>query len=122
MMSLWLGALFPNCLIHKGILPLLSNTRGCICLLRTGSPLLMLRRKLGLRTDDLKKLKVKPVPTCCTSRSHMVKSKTKLSRIRIIIIHCKLVPLIIIIRRRRVRIASCADLLIIGQRSVQIVK
>jgi hypothetical protein len=29
------GALLLNCLLHGGILPLLSNTRGCICLFRT---------------------------------------------------------------------------------------
>jgi hypothetical protein len=46
---------------------------------------LMLRRKLRLRTDNLKKLKVKSVPTWCTSHSHMAKSKAKLSRIRITI-------------------------------------
>jgi hypothetical protein len=28
------------------------------------TPLLILRRNLGLRTDDLKELRVKPVPTC----------------------------------------------------------
>jgi hypothetical protein len=81
----------------------------------------MLRTKLGLRTDDLKELRVKPVPTWCTSCSHMTKVKAKLSRIRIIISLSKLLPL----RRRiirRMRITSCVDLLIIGQRSVQITK
>jgi hypothetical protein len=29
------GALLPNCLLHGGILPLLSNTRWCTCLFRT---------------------------------------------------------------------------------------
>jgi hypothetical protein len=77
----------------------------------------MLRRKLRLRTDDLKELRVKPVPTWCTSRSHMAKTKTKLSRIRITTSQSKLLPL-----RRRRRVASCVDLLIIGQRSVQIIK
>jgi hypothetical protein len=79
----------------------------------------MLRRKLRLRTDDLKELRVKPVTTWCISRSHMAKTKTKtkLSRIRITTSQSKLLPL-----RRRRRVASCADLLIIGQRSVQIVK
>jgi hypothetical protein len=46
------------------------------------SPFLMLRRKLRLRMDDLKELRVKPVPTWCTNHRHM--AKVKLSRIRII--------------------------------------
>jgi hypothetical protein len=81
----------------------------------------MLRRKLGLRTDDLNDLRVKPVPTWCTSHSHMEKVKAKLSRIRITISQSKLLPL----RRRRIRrirVALCVDLLIIGQGSVQITK
>jgi hypothetical protein len=82
----------------------------------------MLRRKLSLRTDDLNELRVKPVPTWCTSRSHMAKAKAKLSRIRITIIQSKLLPLSRRRRIRRLRVASCADLLIIGQRSVQILK
>jgi hypothetical protein len=81
----------------------------------------MLRRKLGLRTDDLKESNVKPVPTWCTSRSHMVKTKAKLSRIRIIISQSKLLPLRRIIIRRMM-VTSYADLRIIRQRSVQIVK
>jgi hypothetical protein len=51
----------------------------------------------------------------------MAKAKPKLSRIRITTSQSKLLPL----RRRRIRrmrVASCADLLIIGQRSVQIIK
>jgi hypothetical protein len=79
------------------------------------------RRKLGLRTDDLKELRVKPVPTWCTSHSHMAKTKAKLSTIRITTSQSKLLPL----RRRRIRrmmVASCADLWIIGQRSIQIAK
>jgi hypothetical protein len=50
----------------------------------------------------------------------MVKAKAKLSRIRITTSQSKLLPL----RRRirRIRVASCADLWIIGQRSVQITK
>jgi hypothetical protein len=78
----------------------------------------MSRRKLRLRTDDLKELRVKLVAIWCTSRSHM--AKAKLSKIRITTSQSKLLPL----RRRirRVRVASCADLLIIGQRSVQITK
>jgi hypothetical protein len=41
-----------------------------------------LRRKLRLRTNDLKELRVKPMPTWCTSHSHMAKANTKLSKIR----------------------------------------
>jgi hypothetical protein len=83
----------------------------------------MLRRKLRLRTNDLKELRVKPVPTWCTGRSHTkkAKAKAKLSRIRIITSQSKLLPS----RRRktrRMRVASCVDLRIIGQRSVQIAK
>jgi hypothetical protein len=82
---------------------------------------LILRRKLELRIDDLKELRVKAVPIWCTSRSHLTKIKAKLSRIRITTSQRKLLHL----RKRRIRrmsIASCAVLLIIGQRSVQIVK
>jgi hypothetical protein len=81
----------------------------------------MLRRKLGPRMDDLKELMVKPAPTWCTSRRHMAKTKAKLSRIRITVRQSKLLPL----RRRRIRrmrVVSCADLLMIGQRSAQITK
>jgi hypothetical protein len=109
------GALLPNCLLHGGISPLLSNTRGCTCLFWTSSPLLMLRGKLGLRMDNINELRVKPVSTWCTSRSHMAKAKVKLSRIRIIISQSKLLPLR---RRRRMRrrmVASCLDLLLIGK-------
>jgi hypothetical protein len=81
----------------------------------------MLRRKLRLRTDDLKEMKIKPLPIWCTSHSHM--TKAKLSRIRITISQSKLLPLRRRRRRiRRMRVASCANLLIIGQRSVQITK
>jgi hypothetical protein len=76
----------------------------------------MLRRKLGLRADDLKELRVKQVPTWCTSYSHMAKAMAKLSKIRITTRQSKLPPLRRRIRRRMV--ALCADLLIIGQRSV----
>jgi hypothetical protein len=72
--------------------------------------------------DDLKELRVKPVPTWCTSCSHMAKAKEKLSIIRIIISQSKLLPLRRRRRIRRMRVASCVDLLIIRQRSVQIVK
>jgi hypothetical protein len=82
----------------------------------------MLRRKLGPRTDDLKELRVKPMPTWCTSRRHMTKVKAKLSIIKITSSQSKLLPL----RRRRIirrmRVVSCADLLIIGQRSAQTAK
>jgi hypothetical protein len=87
----------------------------------------MSRRKLRLRTDDLKELRVKPVPIWCTNHSHMAKAKakakekTKLSRIRITN-QSKLLSLRRRIIIRRMRIASCADLLLIGQRSVQIAK
>jgi hypothetical protein len=66
--------------------------------------------------DDIKELRVKLVPTCCTSHSHMTKTKVKLSRIRIITSQSKLLPLRRIIIMRRIRVASCADLLIIGQK------
>jgi hypothetical protein len=77
----------------------------------------MLRRKFRLRTDDIKELRVKPVPTWCTSCSLMIKSKAKLSRIRITISQSKLLSLK---RRiiRRMRVASYTDLLIIEQRSI----
>jgi hypothetical protein len=80
----------------------------------------MLRRKLRRRIDDLKELRVKPAPTWCTSRRHMVKAKVKLSKIRITASQSKQLPL----RRRirRMRVVSCAALLIIGQRSVQTTK
>jgi hypothetical protein len=71
----------PNYLYHGGILPLISNTRGNICLSQTLSPLLMLRRKLELKMNDLKELMVKPVPTWCTNCSHMVIARP--SKIRI---------------------------------------
>jgi hypothetical protein len=77
----------------------------------------MLRRKIGLRMNNLKELRVKPVPTWCTSRSHM--TKAKLCRIIITTSQSKLLPLRrrrTRRRRRRMRIASCADLLIIGQK------
>jgi hypothetical protein len=83
----------------------------------------MLRRKLKLRMDNLKELRVKLVPTWCTSHSHMAKTKAKLSRIKIIVSQSKLLPLRRRRRRRRrMRVASYADLRIIRQRSVQITK
>jgi hypothetical protein len=63
--------------------------------------------------DDLKEPRVKPVPTRCTSHSHMAKTKVKLRRIKITISQSNLLPL----RKRRIRrmsVASCVDLLIIG--------
>jgi hypothetical protein len=79
----------------------------------------MLRRKLRLRMDDLKEPRVKLVQTWCTSRNYMTKAKAKakLSRIRIITSQNKLLPLRRRRRIRRMRVASCVDLLIIGQRS-----
>jgi hypothetical protein len=82
----------------------------------------MLRRKLGLETNDLKELRVKPVLTWCTSCSHMVKTKSKVSEIRITTSQSKLLPLRRKRRIRRMRVTSCADLRIIGQRSIQIAK
>jgi hypothetical protein len=80
----------------------------------------MSRGKLGLKMDDLKELRVKPVSIWCTSHSHMARAKA--SRTRIIIRQNKLLPS----RRRRIkmrmRFASCVILLIIGQRSVQTAK
>jgi hypothetical protein len=78
----------------------------------------MLRRKLGLRMEDPKELRVKPMPIWCTSCNHMTKAKTKISRLRITINQSKLLPL----RMRRMKVASCAYLLIIRQRSAQTVK
>jgi hypothetical protein len=82
----------------------------------------MLRRKLVSRTDDLKELRVKPAPTWSTSRRHMTKAKAKLSRIRIIASQSKLLPLRRREKIRRMRVVSCADLLIIGERSAQTTK
>jgi hypothetical protein len=65
--------------------------------------------------DDLKELRVKLVPTLCTSRSRM--KRIKASRTRITTRQNKLPPS----RRRRIkwrmRVASCAVPLIIDQRS-----
>jgi hypothetical protein len=49
-------------------------------------------------------------------------AKAKLSRIRIITSQSKLLPLRRRRRIRRMRVASCVNLLIIGQRSVQTAK
>jgi hypothetical protein len=64
----------------------------------------MLRRKLGLRMDDLKELRFKLVPTWYTSHSHMTKANAKLRRMKITS-QSKLLPSIR--RRRRMRVASC---------------
>jgi hypothetical protein len=64
----------------------------------------MSRRKLRLRTNDLKELRVKPVPTWCINRSHMIKAKEKQTTT------FKKKKKI-----RRTRVTSCANLLIIGQ-------
>jgi hypothetical protein len=52
----------------------------------------------------------------------MAKAKAKLSRIRIIASQNKLLPLRRRRKLRRMRVVSCADLLIIGQRSAQTAK
>jgi hypothetical protein len=53
----------------------------------------------------------------------MAKAKAKISRIRITTSQSKLLPLSSSRRRiRRMRAALCVDLLIIGQKSVQITK
>jgi hypothetical protein len=81
----------------------------------------MLRRKLGLKMDDLKELRVKLVSTWCTSCNHMLRAKE--SRTKIITNQSKVLPSRRRRRRRRRRrIASCAVPLIIGQRSAQTVK
>jgi hypothetical protein len=77
----------------------------------------MLRRKLELKMDDLKELRVKLVSTWCTSCNHMLRAKE--SRTKIITNQSKVLPSR---RRRRRRIASCAVPLIIRQRSAQTVK
>jgi hypothetical protein len=84
---------------------------------------LYVEEKARAKTDDLKEMRAKPVATWCTSHSHMAKAKTKakLSRIRTITSQSKLLPL----RRRRIkrlRVALCVDLMIIGQGSVQTAK
>jgi hypothetical protein len=74
----------------------------------------MLRRNLGIKMDDLKELRVKPVLTRCTSLSHMARAMA--SRTKITITQSNLLPS----RRRkikwRVRVASCVVPLIIGQK------
>jgi hypothetical protein len=40
------------------------------------------KEKARAKMDDLKELRVKSIPTWCTSRSNMTKAKTKLSRIK----------------------------------------
>jgi hypothetical protein len=75
---------------------------------------LILRRKLGPRMDDLKEMRVKPASIWCISHSHMTKANTKLSKIRITTSQSKQLPLRR--KRRRMRVASCADLLIIEKK------
>jgi hypothetical protein len=78
----------------------------------------MLKRKLGLRMDDLKELRIKQVPTWRTSRSHMARARS--SRIKT----TSQSNLLSSKRRRlrRMRVASCVVLLIIGQRSAHTAK
>jgi hypothetical protein len=83
-----------------------------------GLELFMSRRKLRLRIDDLKDMRVKLVSTCCISHSHMARARARPRprRTRTITSQSNLLPL----RRRRLyrmRVASCAVPLIIGQRS-----
>jgi hypothetical protein len=80
----------------------------------------MVRRKLGLKMDDLKELKVKPVPTWCTTHSHMARAKA--SRIRMTTRQSKILPSRRIRIRRRIRVASCMVPQIIGERSAQTAK
>jgi hypothetical protein len=80
----------------------------------------MLRRKLGLKMEDKKELKVKPVPTWCSSRNHMTRAKA--SKTRITTSQSKLLTSRRRRRKRRRMVASCAVPLIIRQRSVQITK
>jgi hypothetical protein len=79
----------------------------------------MLKRKLGLRMDDLKELRIKQVPTWRTSRSHMARARS--SRIKTTTSQSHLLSSK---RRRlrRMRVASCVVLLIIGQRSAHTAK
>jgi hypothetical protein len=66
---------------------------------------------------DLKELRVKPVPTWCTSHSHMERAKA--SRTWITISQRKILPSRRRRIRRRMRVASCVVPLIIGQRTAQ---
>jgi transposase InsO family protein len=74
----------------------------------------MLRRKLGLRMDDQKELRVKPVPTWCTKHSHMASAKAR--RTRIATRQSKLLPSRRRRIKRRMRVGSCAVPRIIGQK------
>jgi hypothetical protein len=67
--------------------------------------------------DDLKELRVKPVPTWCTSHSHMAQVKASRTRSQ-----SKTLPSRRRRIRRRMRVASCVVPLIIGQRSTQTTK
>jgi hypothetical protein len=57
----------------------------------------MFRRMIGLKMEYLRELRVKLVPTWCTSRSHMARAKA--SRTRITTSQSKILPS----RRRRRR-------------------
>jgi hypothetical protein len=70
--------------------------------------------------DDQKDLMVKSVSTLCTSRSHMARAKAR--RTRITASQSKLLPSRRKRIKRKMRVASCAVFLIIGQRSVQAAK
>jgi hypothetical protein len=80
----------------------------------------MLRRKLGLRMDDQKELRVKPVPTWCTKHSHMASAKAR--RTRIATRQSKLLPSRRRRIKRRMRVGSCAVPQIIGQKNAQTTK
>jgi hypothetical protein len=72
----------------------------------------MLRRKLEVKMDNRKELRVKPVPTWCTSSSHMARAKA--SRSRITTSQSKLLTSRRRRIKRRMRVALCAVPLIIG--------
>jgi hypothetical protein len=58
----------------------------------------MLRRELGLKMDDQKDLRVKPVPTWCTSHSNIARamaSKTRITTSQSKLLHSR--------RRRRIK-------------------
>jgi hypothetical protein len=57
-------------------------------------------RQLGLKIDDLRELRVKPVTTWCTSHSDMARAKA--SRTRITTSQSKLLPS----RRRRIKMGD----------------
>jgi hypothetical protein len=79
----------------------------------------MLSRKFGLKMDDLKELRAKPVSSWCTNHCHMARAKANRTRIKIS--QSKILP-----SRRRIRrsmrVALCVVPLIIGQRNAQTAK